>query len=179
MTSGASSFVILSTMGQLIVFAFQTTDGAYAMRDALDDLRRGDVIDLGDAAVVERGPDGKVRIQQATNLVGAGALGGAAWGALVGLFFLAPWLGMAVGAAAGALAGRFTDIGIDDDFIREIGQTVQPGHSALFLLIDGWDEPAVLAQLAAFDAVVLRSTLPADQEAQLRAALADDADTTT
>lgn len=161
-------------MGQLIVFAFQTTGGAYAMREALDDLRRDDVIELGDAAVVERGMDGKVRIQQATNLVGAGALGGAVWGALVGLVFLSPWLGLAVGAAAGALAGRFTDIGIDDAFIREVGQAVQPGQSALFLLIDRWDEPAALAQLAAFDATLLRSGLPADQEAKLRAALADD-----
>ena len=136
----------------------------------------GDVIKLGDAAVVERDPDGKVRLQQATNLVGAGALGGAVWGTLVGLFFLSPWLGLAVGAAAGALAGRFADIGIDDDFIREVGETVKPGTSALFLLIDRWNEPAVLDQLDIFDAVVLRSSLPADEEAQLRAALVDDDD---
>jgi uncharacterized membrane protein len=161
-------------MSQLLVFAFPTLDGAFAMREALDQLRRRDVIELGDAAVVEREADGKVRLQQATNLVGAGALGGAAWGALVGLFFLSPWLGMAVGAAAGALAGRFTDIGIDDDFIREVGETVQPGQSALFLLIDRWDEPAVLAQLDAAGAVVLRSSLPAEQEARLQAALLDD-----
>ncbi len=162
-------------MSQLIVFALPTPDGAYAMRAALDELRRQAIIDLGDAAVVERGPDGKVRLQQATNLVGAGALGGAAWGTLVGLVFLSPWLGMAVGAAAGALAGRFTDIGIDDDFIRQVAEAVSPGHSALFLLIDGWDEPAVLAQLAAFDATILRSSLPVADEARLRSVLNDDA----
>ena len=161
-------------MSQLIVFALPTPDGAYAMREALDELRRQGVIELGDAAVVERGADGKVRLQQATNLVGMGALGGAAWGALVGWVFLSPWLGLAVGAAAGALAGRFTDIGIDDDFIRQVGETVGPGQSALFLLIDRWDEPAVLQQLAAFDATILRSSLSADQEARLRATLDDD-----
>jgi uncharacterized membrane protein len=162
-------------MSQLIVFVLPTPDGAHAMRAALDELRRQDVIELGDAAVVERGPDGKVRLQQATNLVGAGALGGAVWGALVGLVFLSPWLGLAVGAAAGALAGRFTDIGIDDDFIRQLGETIAPGQSALFLLIDRWDEPAVLAQLAAFEATILLTSLPAAEEAQLRAALDDDA----
>jgi len=161
-------------MSQLIVFVLPTTDGAYAMRAALDELRRQDVIELGDAAVVERGTDGKVRLQQATNLVGAGALGGAAWGALVGLVFLSPWLGLAVGAVAGALAGRFTDIGIDDDFIHQLAEAVNPGQSALFLLIDNWDEPAVLAQLATFDATILRTSLPAAEEAQLRAALDDD-----
>ena len=161
-------------MSQLIVFVLPTSDGAYAMRAALDELRRQDVIELGDAAVVERGPDGKVRLQQATNLVGAGALGGAVWGALVGLVFLSPWLGLAVGAVAGALAGRLTDIGIDDDFIRQLGETISPGQSALFLLIDRWDEPAVLEQLAAFDATLLRTSLPAAEEAQLRAALDTD-----
>jgi uncharacterized membrane protein len=115
-----------------------------------------------------------VRLQQATNLVGAGALGGAVWGALVGLVFLSPWLGLAAGAVAGALAGRFTDIGIDDDFIHQLAETIAPGQSALFLLIDRWDEPAVLGQLAAFDATVLRTSLPADEEARLRAALDDD-----
>ena len=163
-------------MSQLIVFALPTADGAYAMREALDELRRQDVIELGDAAVVERGLDGKVRLQQATNLVGAGALGGAVWGALVGLVFLSPWLGLAVGAVAGAVAGRFTDIGIDDDFIHQLAETIAPGQSALFLLIDRWDEPAVLAQLAAFDATILRTSLPADEEARLRSALDDDAD---
>jgi len=163
-------------MSQMIVFIFPTAEGAYAMRGALDALRKRDVIELGDAAVVERDPDGKVRLQQATNLVGAGALGGAVWGALVGLFFLSPWLGLAVGATAGALAGRFADAGIDDDFIREVGEAVKPGQSALFLLIDRWDEPAVLTQLDAFDAVVLRSSLPPDEEARLRAALVDEDD---
>ncbi|MBP6789097.1 MAG: DUF1269 domain-containing protein [Candidatus Promineofilum sp.] len=161
-------------MSQLIVFALPTPDGAYAMREALDELRRQDVIELGDAAVVERAADGKVRLQQATNLVGAGALGGAAWGALVGLAFLSPWLGLAVGAVAGALAGRFTDIGIDDDFIHQLAKTITPGQSALFLLIDRWDEPTVLAQLAAFDATILRTSLAADEEARLRAVLGDD-----
>lgn len=158
----------------MLVFVFPTADAAYAMRGALDELRQRDVIELGDAAVVERDLDGKVRLQQATHLVGAGALGGAMWGALVGIFFLSPWLGMAVGAVAGALAGRFADVGIDDDFIREVGEAVKPGQSALFLLIDRWDEPAVLAQLDAFDAVVLRSSLPPDEEARLKAALVDE-----
>lgn len=161
-------------MGQLIVFAFPTQDGADAMRDALDELHAQQVLKLDDAAVVVRTDDGKVRIKQATDLVGMGALGGTIWGALVGLVFLSPWLGMAVGAVAGALAGRFTDIGIDDDFIHQLAEAVNPGQSALFLLIDNWDEPAVLAQLATFDATILRTSLPAAEEAQLRAALDDD-----
>ena len=147
-------------MSHLIVFAFPTRDGAYAARDALDALHRQGALSLSDAAVVVRTDDGKVRIQQATNLVGMGALGGSVWGALVGMFFLSPWLGLAVGAVAGALAGRFTDIGIDDDFIRRVGQTVGPDQSALFLLIDSWDEAAVTGPAMALGATVLYNSLP-------------------
>lgn len=98
-------------MTRMIVFAVPTVEGAYAMRNALDDLRSFDLVDVKDAAVVERHEDGAVRVRQAFDLVGAGALGGAVWGALIGVVFLSPWLGMAMGGLAGALAGHFTDIG--------------------------------------------------------------------
>ncbi len=159
-------------MSHMIVFASPTLDGAYAMRDALDDLRAFDLVDVKDAAVVERLEDGAVRVRQAFNLVGAGALGGAVWGALIGLVFLTPWLGIAVGGIAGALAGRFTDIGIDDAFIREVGEGVPPGSSAFFLLIEQWEQSKALRLLADFDATIIHTTMPPDEEARLRAFLA-------
>jgi uncharacterized membrane protein len=159
-------------MSAMIVFAMPTLDGAYAMRNALDDLNALELIDMKDAAVVERHEDGGVRVRQAVNLVGAGALGGAVWGALIGLAFLSPWLGMAVGAVTGAVAGKFTDIGIDDDFIQELSDKISPGQSALFLLIDGWERSKALRLLAEFDAVIVHTNLPDDEEAHFRAAFA-------
>ena len=156
-------------MSHMIVFAMPSIEGAYAMRDALDDLRAFDLVDVKDAAVVERHPDGSVRVRQAFDLIGAGALGGVIWGALIGLIFLTPWLGMAVGGLAGALAGKFTDIGIDDEFIREVGEQVKPGHSALFMLIDNWENSKSLRLLADFDAAIIHTTMLADEEARLRA----------
>lgn len=153
----------------MIVFTMPTVDGAYAMRDALDDLRAFDLVDVKDAAVVEHHLDGAVRVRQAFDLIGAGALGGVVWGALMGLIFLSPWLGMAVGGLAGALAGKFTDIGIDDDFIHDVGKQIAPDSSALFLLIDGWEDSKALRLLADFDAEIIRTTMPADEEARLRA----------
>jgi uncharacterized membrane protein len=159
-------------MSHMIVFASPTLDGAYAMRDALDDLRAFDLVAVKDAAVVERLPDGAVRVRQSFNLVGAGALGGAAWGALIGLVFLSPWLGLAVGGIAGALAGRFADIGIDDAFIREVGEGVPPGSSAFFLLIDNWEQSKALRLLADFGTTIIHTTMPPDEETRLRAFLA-------
>jgi uncharacterized membrane protein len=63
------------------------------------------------------------------------ASGGAFWGLLIGMLFFVPLLGAAIGAASGALGGAMSDIGIDDNFIREVGNTVQPGEVALFLLM--------------------------------------------
>jgi uncharacterized membrane protein len=159
-------------MSRLIVFAMPTVEGAYAMRDALDDLRALDLVELKDAAVVERHDDGAVRVRQAFDLLGEGALGGAAWGALIGLIFLTPWLGTAAGVVAQTLTDRFIAIGIDDDFIRDVDEGVRPGQSAFFLLIDQWEQSKALRLLADFDATIVRTSMPPDEENRLRAFIA-------
>ena len=129
-----------------------------------------ELIKLDDAATVVRRPDGKVKVKQATNLVGTGALGGAFWGMFIGLLFFMPWLGLAVGAVTGALSGKLTDYGIDDDFIKEVGEQVEPGGSALFLLINKWTEDKVLEELGDYKAQVIRTSLSKDDEEKLKAA---------
>lgn len=157
-------------MSELVVFAFPTQDGAKQMGAEIKSLMKQELITLEDAAFVVRRQDGKVKVKQANSLVGAGALGGAFWGMLIGLLFWAPWLGLAIGAVTGAVAGKLSDVGIDDDFIKEVGGTIEPGHSALFLLIAKWTEDKVLDQLSKFDATVLRTSLSEEDEAQLREA---------
>ncbi|MFO7663132.1 MAG: DUF1269 domain-containing protein [Chloroflexota bacterium] len=155
-------------MSEMLVFAFKTPTGANEMRDALVGLQKQEMIALADAAVVVRSDDGKVKVKQANNLVGAGAMGGAFWGMLIGLLFFAPWLGLAVGAITGAITGKLSDVGIDDSFIKEVGETIEPGHSALFLLINRWTEDKVMDSLKDFDAEVLRTNLSAEDEAKLK-----------
>jgi len=157
-------------MSQLVVFAFKEEAGAEQMRDTLARLQKEYLIKLSDAAVVVRKQDGKVKVKQAVSLVGAGALGGAFWGMLIGLLFWAPWLGLAIGAAAGALGGALSDYGVDDKFIKEVGNTIEPGHSALFLLVEDWTEDRVMEELTKFDAQVLQTSLSKEDEAKLRAA---------
>jgi uncharacterized membrane protein len=88
----------------------------------------------------------------------------------IGLLFFMPWLGLAVGAVTGALSGKLTDYGIDDDFIKEVGEQVEPGGSALFLLIDDWTEDKVLDELGNYKAQVIRTSLSKDDEEKLKAA---------
>jgi uncharacterized membrane protein len=157
-------------MSQMVVFAFKDETGAEQMRDELKDLQKLHLISLSDAAVAVRKQDGKVKVKQATNLVGAGALGGAFWGMFIGLLFWMPWLGLAIGAASGALGGALSDTGVDDKFIKEVSNSIEPGQSALFLLVDSWTEDKVLDELTKFDAKVLQTSLSKEDEAKLRAA---------
>jgi uncharacterized membrane protein len=157
-------------MSELIVLAFPTEDGAFSMDDTIHQLKKEELMTLDDAAVVIRKPDGKIKVKQATHLVGVGLVGGAFWGMLIGLFFWMPWLGLAVGAVTGALLGATTDYGINDEFIKEVGATIKPGGSALFLLISKWTEDKALERLSKFNATIVRTSLTKEEEEKLKAA---------
>ncbi|HIH95043.1 TPA: DUF1269 domain-containing protein [Methanosarcina acetivorans] len=157
-------------MSELIVFAFSDDKGASEMDEAIKKLQKEQLITLDDAAVVVRNHDGKVKVKQAVNLVGAGTVGGAFWGMLIGLLFWMPWLGMAIGAITGAISGKLSDYGIDDDFIHEVAETIEPGGSALFLLISKWTEDKVLEELSKYNPKVVRTSLSKDEESKLKAA---------
>lgn len=157
-------------MSTLIVVAFDDETGAFEMRDALKRMQKQHLLKLEDAAVVVRKPDGKVKVKQAVSLVGEGALGGAFWGMLIGILFWMPWLGLAVGAASGALAYSLADVGVDDGFIKRVGNTIEPGHSALFLLVEDAKPDKVLDELKQFKGKILHTSLSSRDEEKLRAA---------
>lgn len=157
-------------MSELVVLAFDNEEGAYQARDRLLDIRKRRMLQLADATVVVRRQDGKVKIKQLTNLVGGAAFGGAFWGLLVGLLFAVPWMGLALGAAAGAVVGSLADYGVDDKFIKEVGATIEPGHSALFLLVHRGDFVKWQDELTDLNPTVLQTTLSQEEEARLREA---------
>lgn len=157
-------------MSDLVVVAFDTETGAEELRDEMVRLQKEYLVKLEDAAIVVRRQDGKVKVKQAVNLVGAGALGGSFWGLLIGTLFWMPWLGMAIGAVTGALSGALSDIGVDDKFIKEVGNTIEPGHSAIFLLIRESTPDKLLDEFKKFKGTVLKTSLSKDEEAKLRAA---------
>ncbi|HEY4389348.1 MAG TPA: DUF1269 domain-containing protein, partial [Ktedonobacteraceae bacterium] len=95
-------------------------------------------------------------------------LGGAFWGLLVGLLFFVPLLGAAVGAGVGALSGKIADLGIDDDFIKQVGNSIQPGESALFLLTHDAVADKVLPELEHYHFQVIQTSLSTQDEATLR-----------
>ncbi len=166
-------------MSDLMVVAFPNEDTAEQMLNKLQTLEKEHLIDLEDACVVVRDRHGKVHTKQAVNLIGVeaatGGLWGGLWGSLVGLLFLNPMLGFvtgaAMGAGAGALAGALSDYGIDDDFIRSLGETLEPGTSALFILVRRATLDKVLPELRPFGGKIIHTSLSHEQEARLRQAL--------
>jgi uncharacterized membrane protein len=168
-------------MAELIVIGFDNPNDADRVLTELQRLEKEYLIDLEDAVVVVREPGGKVRLKQSVDLVGSsaatGALWGAMWGTLVGLLFLNPLLGLvtgtAFGAGAGALSGSLTDYGINDSFIRSIGETLQPNSSAIFLLVRKVQPEKVLAELSRYRGRVIRTSLSPEQEQRLRAAISE------
>ena len=162
-------------MSDLVVVAFDNETDAEKLQTEMKRLQKEHLVTLEDAAVVVRKADGKVKVKQSTSLVGAGALGGAFWGLLIGLVFRAMWWGVAIGAVLGALRGKFKDIGIDDKFIREVGETIQPGNSAIFLLIRESTPDRLIDELKGYRGTVLKTSLSKDDETKLRAAFGAEA----
>jgi uncharacterized membrane protein len=161
-------------MAELVVLVFDNEEGAAQARDKLLEIRENRMLQLADAAVVVRRQDGKVNVKQLHNLVGPGAFGGAFWGLLIGLLFAAPWLGLAVGAAAGVGIAGLSDFGIKDKFIKEVGSTIEPGRSALFLLVHRANLVQFQDELKPFNPTVLQTSLSDEDEAKLRHAFGAD-----
>src|SRR5208283_3349994 len=156
-------------MSDLVVIEFPSEAKAEEVRQKLLSMQKEYLIELGDAVIAVKEPNGHVKLNQLVNTTAVGAM----WGALVGLIFLMPLLGAAVGAASGAIGGKLTNLGIDDKSIKEVGASLQSGDAALFLLIRKMTTDKVLEDLKGVGGKVLRTSFDHTKEEELRSALAD------
>jgi uncharacterized membrane protein len=158
----------------LTVWKYGTPEGAEEALGVLEQLKKEQLIEIHDAAVVSWPPDKKKpKTRELNNLTGAGALGGAFWGLLFGLIFFVPLLGLAIGAAMGGLAGSLTDVGIDDSFIKRVRDEVTPGTSALFVMSSDAVVDKVKEAFAGSSPELIFTNLTDEQEAAIREAFAE------
>jgi uncharacterized membrane protein len=155
-------------MADLVEIAFPSEEKAEEVRRKLLDMQKEYLIELGDAVIAVKQPDGRVKLNQLINTTVSGTF----WGALIGMIFLMPLAGAAIGAASGAISGRLTDVGINDQFMKDAAQSLQSGNAALFLLIRKMTTDKVLAALQGEGGTVLRTSFDETKEEALRAALA-------
>jgi uncharacterized membrane protein len=158
-------------MSTLVVIEYDDLFKAEEVRLSLMKLKKDYLIDLEDAVVAVKDQKGKVRLHQAVNLTAVGALSGGFWGMLIGMIFLNPLLGMAMGATAGAVSGALRDVGINDNFMKELAANMKPGSSTLFVLVRKATPDKVLDEIKGTGGKILQTSLSHEDEAKLQAAL--------
>jgi uncharacterized membrane protein len=163
-------------MATLSVTKFPTPEGADQALSVLRGLEKEQLIQVLDAATVSWQAGAKSpKTKQASSTAGVGALGGAFWGLLFGLIFFVPILGIAIGAGMGALMGSMTDVGIDDNFIKQVRDKVTPGTSALFAMTQGAVVERVAEAMKGLDGEIIQTNLSPEQETKLKEVFAEAA----
>lgn len=153
---------------KLVSIVYPDLNTAEEVLTALERMQKKYLIDIADAAFVTKDEKGKVKVHQTGHKVAVGATGGALWGLLLGALFLAPMFGMLLGAGTGALAGKLADYGIDDDFMKELDKKLQPGNSAIFILVRSVTADKVVPELSRYGGSVIQTNLSKKAEDALQ-----------
>jgi uncharacterized membrane protein len=82
---------------------------------------------------------------------------------------------MAIGAGAGALGGKVTDVGVNDNFMKELGAKMPAGGAALIALGRSDAPQRVLERLKPYGGEVIQTSLDEEAEERLRSALGEGA----
>ena len=158
-------------MSTLVVIEYNDRFKAEEMRLALLRMQKEYLVDLEDAVVAVKDAEGRVKLHQAVNFTAMGAVSGGFWGCLIGLIFLNPLLGMGIGVAVGAVSGALRDVGIDDQFMKELADGLSPQSSALFVLVRKATPDRVLDEVRGSGGKILKTSLSHEDAATLQAAL--------
>ena len=148
-------------MSELIVFAFENETGAKELETRLVAAQADQQLRVNDAALVVRLEDGRPVLNHAANLVGRGSLGGIFWGFILALVFWTKWWGLSVGGALG-------DLGLDDDFVKEVGESVEKGHSALLILVEDGMVESALDKAGEYNPQVMRTAFSKEDQKVLQ-----------
>jgi uncharacterized membrane protein len=153
-------------LSDLLVIEFPSEEKAEGVREILLAMQKEYLIELSDAVVAVQDANGRLKLSQLFQPVKQGAVSGAFWSSLIGLLFMMPLKGA-------AFDGRLTDLGINDEFTKQVARTLQSGNAALFLLIRKMTTNKMLAELSSVGGTVLRSSFDESKEEVLQAAFAE------
>jgi uncharacterized membrane protein len=161
-------------MADLIAIGYDdTTTAIQAMEEA--ERLAGDLIIEADAiAAIIRSDDGKLKTITNQHTVGRGSVSGMFWGWLFGLLFFVPFLGMALGAGMGAIMGKVAKSGIDKQFQEQVREMLQPGTSALFMIIEKVTPDKAIDAMSKYGGQVLKTSLSEETTKQINEELHGD-----
>lgn len=154
---------------QLIVAAFNDEQAADEALKELKAAKKEHLIGIQAAAVVRRDEKNKLHVKEVGELTPRkGALGGAALGAAIGI--LTGGIGLVLGAAgalAGFVVGKVTDQGFDNARLKQIGESLKPGTSAIMAIIEHKWVTQLEEELEELGADVMTAAIAADIADQL------------
>src|SRR5689334_119428 len=162
-------------MATLIAIGYENEGTAAEAADEVKRLSRDLIIEPDAIAVITRDPKGEYHVTTSHHPVGVGASWGMFWGLLFGILFFVPVFGMAVGAGLGALFGKIEKTGINKEFQQQVRDMLQPGTSALFVVVEKVTPDKAVEALSQYGGTVLKSSLSKDAEKELQEALHGEA----
>ena len=158
-------------MATLVAIGYPDESTATAASLEANDLAKDLVIQPDAIATIIRDREGKFHVTTNHHAVGGGATWGMFWGLLFGVLFFIPFIGMAVGAGLGALTGKLAQGAINKEFEEQVRGMLQPGTSALFLIVEAVTPDKAVDALSQYGGTVLKSSLSKEAESELQEAL--------
>jgi uncharacterized membrane protein len=159
-------------VADLIAIGYDDEETASRAAEEVYRLAHELIIEPEAVAVISRDKNGRYKVTTNHHPVAESTTWGMFWGVLFGLLFFVPVFGLVVGGALGALFGVIDRIGLDKQFQEQVRDMVQPGTSALFLVVDKVTPDKAMDALSKYGGRVLKSSLSRDAEKQLQEALA-------
>ena len=140
---------------EVLVFGFNSTDGAGVARQLLRGAQAEGQLTVDDAAIVVRVGDAPAQV---THELDRAIKSDGARGSLIGLALgslFAPVAGLLIGAVAGAALGSTKGLSIDHGMASAVAETLAPDSSALIVRVAQQAHERVLASAARFGGVLL------------------------
>ncbi|MGZ4230125.1 MAG: DUF1269 domain-containing protein [Solirubrobacteraceae bacterium] len=160
-------------MATLVAIGYPDRGTAEQARGTVMQLEQELIIQVDQVASIDRDQEGKYHVHTTHGgaSAGGGAVWGGFWGFLFGLLFFIPLFGLALGAGMGALFGHFGEKGIDKAFQQQVRDHLQPGTSALFLIIEQATPDKAIAALQQYGGTVIKTSLSDEDTKKLQDAL--------
>ena len=158
-------------MSTLIAIGYPDETTAGSAAEEAHRMARDLILEAEAIAAISRNRAGRFQVSTNHDPVAGGTSWGMFWGLLFGFLFFVPVFGMAVGAGLGALMGKVEKTGINKEFQQQVRDLVQPGTSALFMIVERATPDKAVAALSRFGGTVLKSSLSEEDEKQLQEAL--------
>ncbi|MCX5230658.1 DUF1269 domain-containing protein [Streptomyces sp. NPDC006553] len=159
-------------MAELIVIGYDDPRVAEQAYDTVHELQRDYVVHLNGLAIVSVDADGSTHVDTDSRVVGVSATSGAVWGAIFGLLFLLPGVGLLTGAALGGLVGKISKSGVDDRFRQQVEDLLKPGSAAVVIMASKVTDDKFTVAMRPHGGTVLKTSLSDEDEKELAEQLA-------